>query len=44
MLIYISCKKLKTNGVIVFDVVNDGKGLTPDDFTRQWGTPWTGKG
>ena len=18
--------------------------LTPDDFTRQWGTPWTGKG
>ena len=18
--------------------------LTPDDFTRQWGSPWTGKG
>ena len=18
--------------------------LMPDDFTRQWGTPWTGKG
>ena len=18
--------------------------LTPDDFTRQWGTPWQGKG